>query len=234
MLFFVGPFRLAAQQPVSTQDTSRFYIVKTTDFTITGDGRAVAWNKTDWVTLPVQEVSGEPPLTRVKALYSDKGLYFLFDCVDQKLSTHYDKDFQPLFKQDAIEVFLWPDTTQVMYFEYELSPLNYEWPLLMIHLNGRSGGWAPMHYEGEKKVQHATSVEGGVKKSMATVTRWRGEFFIPYRVLHPLLGKPPQAGSQWRGNFFRLDYDQGYTTWTWKKTGPSFHTYQKFGTLVFR
>lgn len=219
---------------MSTQDTSRLFIVKTTDFTITGDGRASAWSKTDWVALPVQEVSGEPPVTRIKALYSDKGLYFLFDCADRKLSTTYDEDFQPLFRQDAIEVFLWPDTSQVMYFEYELSPLNYEWPLLMIHINDRAGGWAPMHYEGEKKVQHATSVEGGEKKSMATVTRWRGEFFIPYRVLHPLIGKPPQAGTQWRGNFYRLDYDQGYTTWTWKKTGPSFHTYQKFGILVFR
>lgn len=234
ILLFAGSFRLVAQQPVPIQDTSRLFIGKTADFIVTGDGRDAAWSKTDWVTLPVQEVSGEPPVTRIKALYSDKGLYFLFDCADRKLSTTYDEDFQPLFKQDAIEVFLWPDTSQTIYFEYELSPLNYEWPLLMVHINGRSGGWSPMRYEGEKRVQHATSVEGGAKKSMAAVTRWRGEFFIPYRVLHPLINKPPQAGTQWRGNFYRLDYDQGYTTWTWKKTGPSFHTYQKFGTLVFR
>lgn len=221
-------------QPVSPQDTARLFIRKTTDFTITGDGTAPQWNITDWVVLPVQEVSGNPPLTRVKTLYSDKGLYFLFDCADTKLSTTYDRDFQPLFRQDAIEVFLWPDTSQVMYFEYELSPLDYEWPLLVPHIGGRSSGWAPMHYEGDKKVKHATTVQGGEKKSMAGVTGWRGEFFIPYRLLHPLVGKPPQPGNQWRGNLFRLDYDQGYTTWTWKKTGPSFHNYKKFGTLVFQ
>jgi len=227
-------FRLAAQQPVPAQDTSRLFIVRTTDFTITGDGHATAWNKTGWITLPVQDASGEAPVTRIKALYSDKGLYFLFDCADSKLSATYNEDFQTLYKEDAIEVFLWPDTSQVLYFEYELSPLNYEWPLLVVHINGRSGGWAPMRYEGAKKVQHATSVEGGEKKSMATVTRWQGEFFIPYRLLYPLMDKPPQPGTQWRGNFYRLDYDHGYTTWTWKKTGPSFHTYQKFGVLVFR
>jgi len=233
ILFLILSFRALAQ-PAPQGDTSRLFIRKTADFTVTGDGSSPQWNAANWVVLPVQEAAGTPPLTRVKTLYSDKGIYFLFDCADQKLSTTYDKDFEPLFRQDAIEVFLWPDTTEVIYFEYELSPLNYEWPLLVPHVNGRSSGWAPMRYEGEKKIQHATSVQGGEKKSMATVSSWRGEFFIPFRLLHPLLGKPPKPGTQWRGNLYRLDYDQGYTTWTWKKTGPSFHTYSKFGTLVFQ
>jgi hypothetical protein len=224
----------ALAQPAPEGDTSRLYIRKTADFTITGDGSAPQWNTTSWVALTPQEIAGTPPQTRIKTLYSDKGIYFLFDCADQKINTTYSKDFEPLFKQDAIEVFLWPDTTEIIYFEYELSPLNYEWPLLVPHVNGRSSGWSPMWYEGEKKVKHATSAQGGEKKSMAKVTGWRGEFFIPFRLLHPLIGKPPQPGTQWRGNLYRLDYDQGYTTWTWKKTGPSFHNYSKFGTLVFQ
>jgi hypothetical protein len=234
ILLLILSLRVLAQ-PAPGQDTSRLVIRKTTDFTITGDGSSPQWNNAAWVTLPVQETPmNQAPLTRIKALYSDKGLYFLFDCADEKLNTTFDKDFEPLFRQDAIEAFLWPDTSQVMYFEYELSALNYEWPLLVPHISGRSSGWAPMRYEGEKKIQHATSAQGGEKKSMAKVTGWRGEFFIPYRVLHPLVGKPPTPGTQWRGNFYRLDYDHGYTTWTWKKTGPSFHNYSKFGTLVFQ
>lgn len=169
----------------------------------------------------------------MKALYSDKGLYFLFDCADRKLSVTYDKDYEPLYREDVLEVFLWPDTTEVVYFEYELSPLNYQWPVQVSQIGGRYHGM-PVRYEDKKLIQHATHVEGGEKKSMATVTGWKAEFFISYKVMGSLIRKLPQPGTRWRGNFYRVDNDEGYTTWTWKNTGLNFHNYHKFGTLVFR
>ena len=45
---------------------------------------------------------------------------------------------------------------------------------------------------------------------------------------------PPKSGTEWRANFYRMDYDDGKPTrWTWVPVGPSFHEYQKFGRLVF-
>ena len=75
---------------------------------------------------------------------------------------------------------------------------------------------------------------GGEVKSGAEVKGWRAEVFIPYELLNPLRNIPPKPGTRWRANFYRMDYDDGrHTGWDWSRVGPSFHEYQKFGTLVF-
>ena len=47
------------------------------------------------------------------------------------------------------EVFLWPDERDPIYFEYEISPLGRELPILVPNLDGKFLGWRPWHYEGE-------------------------------------------------------------------------------------
>jgi hypothetical protein len=173
----------------------------------------------------------------VKLLYSNLGVYFLFRCEDQKLSATLREDFVALFKEDVVEVFLWPDQALPIYLEYELSPLNFEVPILIPNINGRTSGWLPWHYEGKRRVQHHTSVKGGQKESNAPISEWTAEFFIPFALLGSLLSEPPVSGTRWRANFYRIDYDEGYTTWTWQKTTlgkpGNFHEYKKFGTLIF-
>ena len=131
-------------------------------------------------------------------------------------------------------MFLWPDERDPVYFEYEISPLNVELPILVPNLEGKFLGWRPWHYEGGRKVRKATSAVGGELKPGAEVKGWRAEFFIPYELLAPLRNVPPKAGARWRANFYRMDYDsKPQTSWDWARVGPSFHEYQKFGTLVF-
>ena len=66
------------------------------------------------------------------------------------------------------------------------------------------------------------------------MTGWTAEVFIPYELLTPLRNVPPKPGTRWRANFYRMDYDDGqHTSWDWARVGPSFHEFQKFGTLVF-
>ena len=217
-------------------DSSVTVVKKTDDFVVTGDGKSPNWEEADWVSLTIQEGASDLT-TRAKILYSDKGIYFLFDCEDEKLTATMTEDFSPLFKEDVVEVFLWPDQSVPLYFEYELSPLNYEWPILIPNINGRIAGWRPMRYEGDNKTQHATSVIGGSKVSHASIKRWYAEFFIPYSLMSPLLPHRPKSGTRWRGNLYRIDYDNEYDTWTWQKTTKgipgNFHEYEKFGTLLF-
>ena len=40
-------------------------------------------------------------------------------------------DFLDLYNEDVVEVFLWPDESFPVYFEYEVSPLNYELPIII-------------------------------------------------------------------------------------------------------
>lgn len=206
----------------------------TDDFEVTGNGSNAAWKKADWVALNKRQKEGLPYETRIKVLYSKTGLYVLMDATDRKLTATFKEDFQNLWTEDVFEAFLWTDERDPVYFEYEISPLNYELPILIPNLGGKFLGWRPWHYEGGRKIRKATSAVGGAVKSGAEVKGWMAEVFIPYELLNPLRNVPPKPGTKWRANFYRVDYDDGKATqWDWSRVGPSFHEYEKFGTLVF-
>ncbi|HEY1166294.1 MAG TPA: carbohydrate-binding family 9-like protein [Chitinophaga sp.] len=204
-------------------DATVLKVKATADFQVTGDGSHANWNRTEWITLPQR--SGNTPLaTKVKMLYSQSGVYVLFQCSDQRITATMKADFMDLWKEDVVEVFLWPDENSGTYFEYEISPLNYELPILISNNKGALCRWMPFHYEADRKTQHAVSKQS---------SGWTAECYIPYTLLRPLNNIQPQRGTRWRANFYRVDYDSGEAEWSWQLTGPSFHEYEKFGTLLF-
>ncbi len=220
----------AGIQPV----TNVLQVRPTKDFEVSGDGKNAAWSAAAWEAIPRRTKDGLPYESRVKLLYSTTGLYVLFDGSDKKLTAKIEKDFENLCEEDVFEVFLWTDEKHSTYFEYEISPLNFELPILVPNFDGKFLGWLPWHYEGGRKTRKATSVSGGAKKSGGTINGWTAEIFIPYEMLSPLQNVPPQPGTHWRANFYRMDYDDGKVTrWTWAPVGSSFHEFQKFGTLKF-
>jgi hypothetical protein len=206
----------------------------TADFAVTGTGADPAWEKAEWTVLKKRAAGGHPYEARFKALHSPTGIYFLFDGTDQALTSTFAEDFLDLWKEDVFEVFLWTDERHSFYFEYEISPLDRELPILVPNVDGKFLGWRPWHYEGERKTRKATSATGGPKESGARVAGWRAEVFIPYELLKPLGNVPPRPGARWRANVYRVDHDGGQTTgWDWARVGPSFHEYEKFGTFLF-
>ena len=208
---------------------------RTDDFEVTGLGAAPQWNKVPWVDLNRLGEGRSTYATRVKALYSAKGLYFLVDCEDRVLTADMTRDFDELYMQDVVEVFLWPEPSQIVYFEYELSPLDHELPLIIANNSGKFCGWMPFCYDGDRRTRHATAVRGGHRRPHAKVDGWSCEFFIPYELLLGLRNVPPTPGSTWRGNVYRIDYDDKPASY-WAlcpETGSNFHNYEKFGTLRF-
>jgi hypothetical protein len=204
------------------------------DFEVTGRGDARAWQKAHWEPLRLRPGGSQTYPTRVKVLYSKTGLYVLVDAADRTLTAAMNDDFLDLWNEDVIEFFLWPDQRFPVYFEYEISPLGFELPILIPNFDGKFLGWRPWHYEGPRKTRKATSVTGGPKQPQAQVTGWRAEVFVPYDLLKPLGNVPPKPGTRWRANFYRMDYDGGTrTSWDWAPVGAGFHEFQKFGTLVF-
>ena len=205
-------------------------VKRTEDFGIKGDGSAVSWNSSEWLELPGSTVVGIPYQTQVKMLYSDSGIYCLYRCEDNKITATIKEDFLDLWHEDVVEAFFWTDESVPIYFEYELSPLNYELPLLVPNLKEKFLGWRPWHYEGSRRVRHATHIN----KKGNDITSWTAEFFIPYSLLTPLNNVPPQKGSRWRANFYRIDYDNGESSWEWQKVRKeNFHDYELFGQLLF-
>jgi len=206
------------------------------DFEVDGKGTAPQWENAGWVEL--KTIHGPAHYsTRVKTLYSDNGIYFLFDCEDTLLTSTITEHYGALYSEDVVEVFLWTEESQRVYFEYEISPLNYELPIMVVKGNGASQGWRPWHYEGENKIRRATEVRGGEMKSGAAVEGWSAEFFIPFALLRGLRNVPPEPDVKWRAwraNMYRIDYDEPATFWVWSHLdAPNFHMIDQFGTLVF-
>lgn len=219
----------------NAEKLSVYTIHRVNDFAITGNGNNENWKTAEWLQIEQRRftVEGDSLVTRLKALYSEKGLYFLFFCQDKKLTSTMNADFMDLWYEDVVEVFLWPDEKYPVYFEYEISPLNYELPILISNDEGDLVRWQPFHYDEDRQTIHATEVQGGEKQGGASVESWTAEFFIPYKLLRPLNNVPPQSGSTWRANFYRMDYDGERDSWSWQLTDKSFHDYKKFGTVLF-
>ena len=213
-----------------------FLVEKTADFSFKNDGIDENWAKAKWVSLT--QIRGEEKkeyYTRVKALYSVTGVYFLFECGDKVLTSNFHADFEKLWTQDVVEVFIWPDKNRTDYFEYELSPLNYELPLLISYRQGARTKWRPfLNYGSNTESRHRTVVEGGKKENGANIKKWIAEIFIPYKLLPPLDNIIPARGTKWRINFYRIDYDsKNISWWAWQPIDRSFHEYMKFGTFIF-
>jgi hypothetical protein len=211
-------------------------VEKVSDFEVTGQGTAPQWQSAEWQALQRLGDGKAAYAARARALYSDTGIYFLFDCPDRKLTCTMTRDFDDIYKEDVVEVFLWPDERQPLYFEYEISPLGVELPILVPNHEGVFMGWRPWHYEGERKIRSATAVRGGPKASMAAVEGWSAEFFVPFALFRGLGNTPPRPGTRWRANMYRIDYDETPATlWAWcPQTGGNFHNFRQFGTFVFR
>ena len=234
-LFLVLPVLAAcAQAPTSSGSWASAAVRTTDDFELAGDGSNAAWQKAEWNAMRRRPPGAHPYDTRFKILYSKTGLYVLMDGTDQKLTTTGRADFENLWEEDVYEAFFWTDESEPLYFEYEISPLNNELPILVPNNGGAFMGWRPWHYEKGRKIRKATAAVGGKKEGGAAVQGWRAEFFIPYELFKGLKNSPPAAGTRWRANFYRMDYDDGKRTqWDWAAVGPSFHEYLKFGALLF-
>lgn len=139
--FLLG-YLLAVGQP---NPENAITVKHTNDFELSGDGKNKAWSTASWNTLPVTEGTDQRQ-TRFKVLYSGTGIYFLFHNEDEILTASKSADFERLWQEDVAEIFLWPDTTQTVYFEYEISPLNFELPILIPNLNGKfhENNWHPL------------------------------------------------------------------------------------------
>lgn len=246
LVVFTSPWLCAQSKSSGNQNVLK--IKSTTDFIVTGDGSADNWKNIDWNNLSQRnsetlknvnwDISPQPGnskdvqyKTSFKVLYSNKGIYCLFKCEDSVVTATLKGDYLNLYDEDVVEVFLRPDTSIPAYFEYELSPLNFELPILILNNKGKTMGWQPWQYQGERKIIHAVKINE--KNTGDNRFTWTAEFFIPFALLEPITNVPPKRGTQWRANFYRIDYDRNPIYFSWQLTRQSFHDPEKFGVLEF-
>jgi len=223
-------FALAENPPT----TLPLPVKKCSDFIITGNGSNSEWDKAKWHKLMKLDPEGEEYPSRFKILYSGKGIYLLFEGMDNMITTQFDKDFDNLFEADVFEVFFHPDPKVPIYLEYEINQLNKELVLIIPNLNGKMYGWVPWHYENERRVVKKVNIEGGRMEAGGTIKSWSAELFFPYELFNPLSNVPPVSGTVWNANFYRLDYDSGkMVKWAWTPINQSFHEFKKYKPIKF-
>lgn len=220
---------------VNTEDTT--LIRKTPDFEITGKGDNPAWNSTSWLEFMKVDSGGKNYAGKSKILYSEKGLYLLFDGEDDHITTKNYTDDEDIYEGDVFEFFMQTDPAKPPYFEYEINHLERQLILTLSRLPHKNLAWSPWKHEYEKDplIRKKVSITGGLAKPGEKIKSWRAEIFFPFEVFGLLPDATPKSGLAWKANFCRIDYDSGkMIQWSWStKIKRDFHELENFGTIIF-
>ncbi|HLY59748.1 MAG TPA: carbohydrate-binding family 9-like protein [Terriglobia bacterium] len=201
------------------------------DFVPDGDLNKKVWARAKWVQLD-HDMSGRlhyPEAdTRVAALWTEKFVYFAFQCKYTALNIYEGeeavKERWELWERDVVEVFINPQPERVNhYYEFEVAP-NNQWIDLEIDKTKtpfNDAGW-DSHFD------HAAQIDS--KNHI-----WNCEMRIPVSSMGVAA---MQADTQWRLNFFRADGAGGdskrrFMAWSSIPEGNSFHQPVYFGIIKF-
>lgn len=185
-----------------------------------------AWCGTEAITLLEVETSNPPNLaTHVRATWNDWGVFFRFDCEDSYIFSTYQFRDDPLYEEDAVEIFLSPDGNMNKYYEFEISPRNVIFDALITNdLQGQFSFDAAWNCEDMQ-----SSVQVDLKARRVCY-----ECALPFSALGRTC---PVEGEEWRINFFRMDHSphsKEVELTAWQPTGVrNFHKPEKFGILRF-
>lgn len=207
--------------------------------TIDGDVTKPAWSAIESVPLIMHDGSGSASQeTWAKLCWDNENLYTAFWCADTDIWNTFTKRDEPVFEQDAVEIFINPSADLKRYYEIELSPCNVIYDLDVTNPHGDNdtsifdGSWdCP-------GIQTAVKVNGTVNNHETTDKWWSAEMAFPFSSLLGAPNTPPKDGDTWRFNLYRIDMFpvEEYNCWspTMGPNGPDFHIPTRFGKLVFK
>ncbi len=158
--------------------------------------------------------------TTVRVLYSDRFIYFGWECPFTKLTVFdqptVERERMGLWERDVVEVFVGSDWQNINHYaEYEVAPTNERLDVFC-RLPEKNFGW-------DGRAQSAVKVD---RKRKVFTVEWR----MPLEVLS---ATKPGPGTRWRLNLYRCDKaNDAYLAWSPVLKG-SFHTPEKFGVLEF-
>ena len=202
-----------------------------------------SWQHAQPMILVLREDGGAPQhATTAKAVWDQSALYVAFQCDDPEMWATMKERDDRLWEQEVVEVFLDPNGNGDPYFEFEVNPLNVVVDLrFMRSLKGlRSPRSLRWDCKGFRKAVVAEGTVHTWTSTQAPGGRWTVEMAIPFAALDSLPNSPPKPGDTWKANFYRIDRpaalgeeDDEYSCWSPIVTSGSYHTLERFGTLVF-
>jgi len=180
----------------------------------------------------VRSLDGKPCIAQTVArlLWDEDNLYVAFQAEDPDVSTPFSRDDEPLYRANAVEIFLNPSGDLRNYDEIELAPSN---ALFDASFTGRRQG---MDLSWSSRARHAVHVDGTLNDSRDVDRGWTAELAIPFAALTGMPRPRPQRGDRWRFNLYRLRQGPGQPGEGQAYSPPlvgDFHNLDRFAMLRF-
>jgi hypothetical protein len=172
---------------------------------------------------------GDKEQTEARLLWDDENLYVSFIARDKHISAVLTKRDDPVSRDDAVEVFIAPDSADVsQYFNFEFNALGTI--LDRSPHDSRSSSW-----NGDVAV--AIRIDGTLNEEADQDSVWVTELAIPFETFAgfaPAL--PPVPGDTWRLNLYRIGgaVNPQFSVWSDTRTErPKYHVPERFGIVHF-
>ena len=206
----------------------------TSEIIVDGKLGDLAWKNANTIELqfPWEFQTGAKQKTTARLLWDDENLYVSYECADTDVVAHYDKHDDPTYKDDAVEIFIYPGKNRNLYYGLEMNARGtlydyfYIFPQLLLRRFDLTG------------VQLATNIQGTLNMTSDKDTGWALELAIPWKNFEELTAElPPKPGSVWRANLNRWDGTEPNRRLSqWSDSGlvkASPHWPERFGELEF-
>lgn len=166
--------------------------------------------------------------TQLRLCWDDAALHVRFDCVDRDAWSTYTRRDDPIYEEEAVEVFLAPgEADPIDYFEFEVSPAGVLFDARIHNPTGlRPDLRADVAWDCPRlRWQAGRDAERPERQD------WWAVLEIPWAGL--VAGAPPRV---WRANFYRIerprDSEPEFSGWSPTLTRPAdFHKPARFGRL---
>lgn len=164
--------------------------------------------------------------TRLRVCWDDEALYVRFDCEDRDAWGTHERRDDPLYEEEAVEVFLAPgEADPTVYFEFEVSPLG---TVFDARIHNPSSQRTDMTGDPSWDCPGLRWAVGRLRERQD----WWAVLAIPWAGLLPS-GELPAV---WRANFYRIerpcDTEPEFSAWSPTLTRPAdFHKPARFGVL---
>lgn len=181
-----------------------YQIKKTEDFELS-EYPSSAWDKT--LSYELKDVTNGQAVikkAKVKLLWSEKYLYFLFDTEDDHIWGTYEKNDDPIYDEEAVEIFIaYGEAIPKEYLELQFSPKGVKFDGKVKNPTGLrqdTGFSVDVAWDSKLEFKQKVSVSGdfGAYKS----GRWVTQVKLPVSELNV---SELKVGDRLRGNLFRID-----------------------------
>lgn len=169
--------------------------------------------------------------TEARLTWDEQFLYVGFDVQDEDVWAKLEKDDDPIYGEEVVEIFIDADGDGRTYNELELSPRNVKFDA---YFPARRTG---MDLAWNSGMVTAVQVRGTLNDPGDKDEGWSAEMKIPVANLAAVPHWPPTAGDRWRFNLYRLEWHSNRKVNEGSAFSPplvgDFHHLPRFGFLEF-